>query len=312
MQFPKLLFAGLLLVAAFAGCSSSPVVPQSAQAPFSATDVTFASGDSRVGSYISSWKGFRTSSYWIEGPTGLILIDTQFLPSAAEEFLNLAEKWTGKKAVLAIVLHPNPDKFNGTAVFQKRGVRVVTSEQVLAKIPEVHQLRTKWFYDDFKPDYPIAEPRPESFGSHTADLTAGGITVKAHVLGAGCSDAHVVVEYEGHFFVGDLITQGFHSWLELGLLDEWLKRLAEIRTFQLKWVHTGRGGSGDADLIDRQEEYLKTVLQVVRKRRPRMENRSRMKWPMKSLVKCRNGTPVTNSRDLSIMGLGLSWKNVAK
>lgn len=37
-------------------------------------------GDPRVGTYISSTWGFSTASYWIEGPTGLVLIDTQFLP----------------------------------------------------------------------------------------------------------------------------------------------------------------------------------------------------------------------------------------
>src|ERR1700676_1800996 len=95
------------------------------------TEITLSPGDGRVGTYVSSWLGFRTSSYWIEGPTGLIVIDTQFLPSAAEQMVDLAEKVTGKKAELAIILHSNPDKFNGTSVFQKRGIKVVTSAQVL-------------------------------------------------------------------------------------------------------------------------------------------------------------------------------------
>ncbi|HLL53067.1 MAG TPA: hypothetical protein VK447_05935, partial [Myxococcaceae bacterium] len=88
--------------------------------------------DPRVGTYVSSSWGFNTSSYWIEGPEGLILIDTQFLLSAADEFVTWAEKVTGKKAVLAIVLHANPDKFNGTSVLRKRGIKVVTSAQVRA------------------------------------------------------------------------------------------------------------------------------------------------------------------------------------
>lgn len=232
-------------------------------------EVTLTHGDARIGSYVSSWDGFRTSSYWIEGPTGLILIDTQFLPSAANEFVDWAERATGKKAVLAIVLHPNPDKFNGTETLQKRGIRVVTSAQVLANIPGVHRLRTEWFYDRFKPDYPVAVPKPESFGATTTALTAGGITVKAHVMNAGCSLAHVVVEYDGHVFVGDLITQGFHSWLELGLLREWLDRLDQIAALKPAHVHTGRGGSGEDDLIDRERQYLKTVIAIVTKYHPR-------------------------------------------
>jgi glyoxylase-like metal-dependent hydrolase (beta-lactamase superfamily II) len=250
------------------GCASAPVGPSpgnSAAKP----EVTLTHGDGRIGSYVSSWDGFHTSSYWIEGPTGLILIDTQFLLSAANEFVDWAERTTGKKAVLAIVLHPNPDKFNGTAVLQRRGIKVVTSAQILASIPGVHRLRTEWFYDRFKPDYPAEEPRPESFGDRTTKLSAGGITVTAHVLGAGCSLGHVVVEYDHHVFVGDLITQGFHSWLELGLLEEWLHRLDEIAAFHPFYVHTGRGGSGADDLIEREKEYLQTVIKIVRSHHPK-------------------------------------------
>jgi glyoxylase-like metal-dependent hydrolase (beta-lactamase superfamily II) len=252
-------------LAAF-GCASP--APSSPAPVARKTEITVSVGDPRIGTYVSSWNGFRTSSYWIEGPTGLILIDTQFLLSAAEEFVDSAERITGKKAVLAIVLHPNPDKFNGTAIFQKRGIRVVTSQQVLARIPAVHKLRTGWFYERFKPDYPSEEPRPESFGDRTTELSAGGVTVKAHVLGAGCSEAHVVVEFERNVFVGDLVTIGFHSWLELGLLDEWLARLDEIEAMEPKFVRTGRGGTGESDALTREREYLETVVKLVRARGP--------------------------------------------
>src|SRR5579884_751926 len=76
----------------------------------------YAYADARVGRYVSSNWGFSTNSYWIEGPEGLVVVDTQFLPSAAAEMVSWAEQATGKKVVLAVVLHPNPDKFNGTEV----------------------------------------------------------------------------------------------------------------------------------------------------------------------------------------------------
>lgn len=270
----------LVLPLLLSACSSAPRASGPASTPVAGTgtaavrniETTVSVGDARIGSYVSGWRGFRTSSYWIEGPTGLILIDTQFLPSAAEEFVNEAERVTGKKAKLAIVLHPNPDKFNGTAVFQKRGIRVVTSAQVLAKIPAVHELRTEWFYERYKPDYPVEQPKPESFGDHTTELSAGGITVKAHVMGAGCSDAHVVVEFDRNVFVGDLVTIGFHSWLELGQLPEWVKRIDEIAALKPKYVRTGRGGSGAEDTLAREKEYLQTVQKVVRDHKLRHRN----------------------------------------
>jgi glyoxylase-like metal-dependent hydrolase (beta-lactamase superfamily II) len=247
------------------GCASAPRgLPKDAS-------ITLAHDEQgRIGTYVSSSWGFSTSSYWIEGPEGLILIDTQFLPSAAEELVDWAEAATGKKAKLAIVLHANPDKFNGTAALQKRGIKVVTSEQVRALIPSVHEKRLRAFYDRYQPDYPRDPPVPESFGASTTTISAAGISVRAFVTGAGCSEAHVVVEHEGHVFAGDLIASGSHSWLEIGKTDSWLERLAEIRAMKPDFVHPGRGPSGDARLIDAQESYLKSVIAMVSAERPKM------------------------------------------
>lgn len=224
--------------------------------------------DSRIGVYTSIPWGFRTATYWIEGPEGLVLIDTQFLLSAAKEAIEKAEAITGKKVVLAIVLHPNPDKFNGTEVFQARGIRVVTSAQVLAQIPSVHAGRKASFYDRYKPDYPSDQAKPESFGDSDQELSGGGIKVKAHVLGAGCSATHVVVEYEGHVFVGDLVGNGTHAWLEIGEVEEWQKRLSEISAMKPRFVHPGRGASGGVELVEWEKTYLQRVLDEVAQEKP--------------------------------------------
>jgi glyoxylase-like metal-dependent hydrolase (beta-lactamase superfamily II) len=232
-------------------------------------EITVSEGNGWLGTYVSSWKSFRTNSYWIEGPEGLVLIDVQFLPSAALKAVELAESLTGKKVVAAIVLHANPDKFNGAAVLQQRGVKVLTSDQVRALIPEVHALRHGWFYDSFKPDYPDDPPTLDSFGAATTELDLAGLKLKAHVLGAGCSEAHVVIEYEQHVFVGDLVAGMGHAWLELGLVDEWLARLSEIHALAPRYVHPGRGPSGGADLLGTQRAYLEKVIALVREEDPR-------------------------------------------
>jgi glyoxylase-like metal-dependent hydrolase (beta-lactamase superfamily II) len=224
-----------------------------------------------VGTYVSKPWGFSTSSYWLEGPEGLILIDTQFLPSAAVEFVEWAEAVTGKKAQLAIVLHANPDKFNGTDVLRQRGIRVVTSEQVRALIPAVHEKRTRAFFERYKPDYPATLPLPDSFGAATTELSAGGLTVKAHVLGGGASGAHVVVQFEDHLFAGDLVTNDGHSWLELGLTDAWLQRVAEMKALNPKFVYPGRGPAGGPGLLDAQQAYLERVIAEVAAEKPQGE-----------------------------------------
>jgi glyoxylase-like metal-dependent hydrolase (beta-lactamase superfamily II) len=224
--------------------------------------------DPRVGQYVSTGWGFATSSFWIEGKDALVLIDTQFLPSAAVEAITAAERTTGKKVVAAIVLHANPDKFNGTATLQARGVKVLTSQQVLDLIPEIFKVRTEAFGERYRPDWPTETPRPDSFGSATTELQLAGETLKVHVLGPGCSEAHVVVEWEGHVFVGDLVANKSHSWLEIGRTDEWLKRLDEVAALQPRFVHPGRGRSGGADLLAAEREYLQTVIDLVAAEKP--------------------------------------------
>lgn len=224
--------------------------------------------DSRIGVYTSIPWGFQTGSYWIEGPDGLVFIDTQFLLSAAKDSLDKAEAITGKKTKLAIVLHPNPDKFNGTALFQSRGIRVVTSAQVLAAIPAVHAQRKQSFYDRYKPDYPADEPKPESFGETTQELSAAGIKIKLHVLGRGCSAAHVVVEYDGNVFVGDLVGNGTHAWVEIGEIEEWQNRLSEISAVKPKYVHPGRGATGGPEILEWQAGYFRRLLEEIATEKP--------------------------------------------
>lgn len=269
MKRALVLLASMGAAAACGGASEKPsATPTKAAAP--AKEEGKVTNENGIGTYVSIPWGFSTSSYWLEGPEGLVAIDTQFLPSATEEMIAKAEAMTKKKFVLAIVLHANPDKFNGTATFQKRGVKVVTSQQVKAVLPGIHEKRVRAFYDRYKPDYPRDLPQPEVFGDKTTDLVAGGVKLRLHVMGPGCSEAHVVVERvdDKALFVGDLVANKNHSWLEIGKTDEWLKRIDEMRRLSPSKIHPGRGAAGPASLLDDEEAYLKKVIAIVGAEKP--------------------------------------------
>lgn len=221
-----------------------------------------------VGTFTSIPWGFDTNTFWIEGESGVVAIDTQFLPSEAERAIDVIERETGKRIVLAIVLHPNPDKFNGADVFRARGARVVTSEQVLAQIPAVAEKRRRAFLSRYAPDYPDRDPTLEAFGSTTTTIREAGLELRLHVLGRGCSEAHVVAEWNGHVFGGDLIVSKTHAWLELGYVREWLARIDEIERLAPRRVHPGRGPSGGPELLAETRAYLARVLELVEAARP--------------------------------------------
>lgn len=222
----------------------------------------------KVGAYTSPVKTFSTASYWLEGNDGLLMIDTQFLPKEGVQAVEQAERESGKKVKTAIVLHPNPDKFNGTEVFQKRGIQVLTSDAVLAAIPAVHVIRTGWFAEEYKPDYPANAAKPTPLGNATLTQTLAGVPVTLHALGPGCSAAHVVVQVGDAVFVGDLINPENHAWLELGVIDAWLDRLEEIRKMKPTRVFPGRGKPGGVELIESQATYLRFVQKTVRDAQP--------------------------------------------
>ncbi len=221
-----------------------------------------------IGSYTSPPRTFSTVTYWIAGPQAAVLVDTQFLPKEGLEALREAERASGMKVSHALVLHPNPDKFNGTGALQAAGVRVMTSAQVADQIPAVHRIRHGWFADEYKPDYPEEPARPSAFGDRTQEVDWSGRRIRLHVLGPGSSAAHVVAQVNDAVFVGDLVNPDNHAWLELGRIDEWLLRLDEIRAMKPARIYPGRGKPGGPELIERQAEYLRFVQDLVRAERP--------------------------------------------
>lgn len=266
--------------------------------------------DPRVFQYISSPWGFSTSTFFISGPEGLVMVDTQFLPSACREAVDLAEQTTGKKVRLAVVLHPNPDKFNGTGWLRRRGVPVITSEAVRKLIPGVHKLRVAWFFDRYQPDYPRRLTLPESFGSATKGLQAAGLKLKLHVLGPGCSEAHVVVEWEGNLFTGDLVANGAHSWLEIGRTDAWLQRLEELAALHPKAVHPGRGPSGGPELLEKETTYLRKVMALVAEEKPNGEPSDEVTERIKGKVMA--AYPGYTFDYFLTLGLPAEWRRQAK
>jgi glyoxylase-like metal-dependent hydrolase (beta-lactamase superfamily II) len=234
---------------------------------------TYAQTKLKVGRFTSEKRAYSTNNFWVEGSEACVMFDTQFLPSDALKSATEAQKATGKPVKTAIVLHPNPDKFNGTAGLQSRGVSVLTSAQVAAAIPAVHNIRLGWFYKDYQPDYPKDAAVPSVFGSSTQTLKAHGLEVTLHVLGgAGCSSAHVCAQVGDALFVGDLLANRGHAWLELALFDEWQMRLGEVQrlaqTGGVQRIFVGRGEPGGVELITQMQAYLKTVKQIVLAEKP--------------------------------------------
>ncbi|EDM77004.1 beta lactamase precursor [Plesiocystis pacifica SIR-1] len=273
-SMPALRPALLAFVLVLGACASSQGVESLATPESRALEGRFTWLDDaprsgvRVGRYTSKPWGFRTNSFVIAGPEGSYLVDAQFLPSAAAELLEIVEAEGAGPVRGAFVLHPNPDKFNGTAVLQAAGVEVWTSEAVGAEIPEVFEARTAAFGPRYAPDWPSQTPAPAPIEAG-ARFELGDAQLELHELGPGCGAAHLVLSLERgdergrELFVGDLAAEGTHLWLELGHLDAWRTRLAELEAMAPARVHPGRGDSGTVALLRANDAYLAEVRERV-------------------------------------------------
>jgi glyoxylase-like metal-dependent hydrolase (beta-lactamase superfamily II) len=263
-----------------------------------------------IGTYTSPQKTFSTASYWIEGIDGVVMIDTQFLPKEGLLAAQAAEKATGKKVVAAIVMHPNPDKFNGTAAYQARDIKVLASRQTIDLIPAVHDIRLGWFFDEYSPDYPKLAAKPTEFGDKTTELNLAGISIKLHVLGKGASGAHVVVQYKSSIFVGDLINPTNHAWLELGYVSDWLIRLNELKLLGADKIYPGRGLAGGAELITNQAAYLSNVRAWVRAEKQNSNAKELGFYTkLKLQTKIEDAYPQLGYKLFMRDGLAAVWKN---
>lgn len=247
-----ILSLGLLL-----SCSDKP--PETAS-----RKITYHN-DYQIGRYTATEQGLYTNSFWIEGPDGVILIGTQLLPSDARQAVKIAESVTGKKVVMAIVLHASPDQFNGTGVLQKQGIRVVSAKTVVDEMAKMVDADGKSGQGEAPTSQPETTALPEALWDQTKEFDAAGLHMKAYVIRAGVSGAHLLIELDDHLFVGDLVSNGYHAMLQAGMSREWLERLEEIRRYtRHRVIHPGRGYAMNGNtLLNQQEDYLRYVQQAV-------------------------------------------------
>jgi glyoxylase-like metal-dependent hydrolase (beta-lactamase superfamily II) len=169
---------------------------------------------------------------------------------------------------MALVLAPVPEQFNGTAVLQKRGVKIYTSQQIAVAIPAAHAAGLRRLAAQFGRDYPAAEPKPASFGDNERQMLIGGVQFKVRPMGPGSASAHLVVEYDGQLFAGDLLSGPVHAVLTGGSLDAWFQRLRELRALKPRKVFPASGEPGGLALMSNQMIYIKQVMDFVAEENP--------------------------------------------
>ena len=205
--------------------------------------------------------------------------DSQFTPEQAKALIADIKKQTSSPITRIVVTHPNPDKFNGLAVFHQAGVESIASASTAAAIPGVDAYKryfwvkmAKAFTDE---TYPKVEPIKTTFkGKQVIKLKSGETISLIELPKPGISSTQTVVRIDksGDLIVGDLVHTRHHAWLEGGIVDGkptpdlagWKADLKALPTLGQGKVYGGRGDFVPVkEAVAQQVAYLEKAEQIV-------------------------------------------------
>jgi glyoxylase-like metal-dependent hydrolase (beta-lactamase superfamily II) len=123
------------------------------------------------------------NSYWLTSSSGIVVIDAQRTPAAAEKLVQQI-KVTGKPVLAIIISHPHPDHARGLAVLS----RAFPNAPIYSSQATRDSLSADAFH--YFPDH---VPVPARIIRPDQDLVIGNITFKPDEIGPGEAEAMTVL-----------------------------------------------------------------------------------------------------------------------
>lgn len=229
--------------------------------------------------FTSDEHGFKTHSVFYDDGEEVIVVDAQFLPSIADQLIDTIRDKTDSPITKVIVTHPNPDKFNGLGRFKELGAEIISSQATADDLPMVHAYKRNFWVNVAgainAEDYPELTKIDVTYSNKKVLTTKTGEHITLIQLpGDAMSSDHTVVLFNDKdaLFVGDLIHNGTHAWLEGPLhngvpqpnISAWIKTLEQLRDIDAHKVLGGRGDWGDLDnSVEEQIIYLQRVDDII-------------------------------------------------
>lgn len=264
-----LLISGLLASSCASSCATAQPVSPAPQG--------------RIYTFQSDASGFNTQTHFFDDGREVVAFDAQFTPELARKAIAYLRTQTPHPIRTLVILHPNPDKFNGLSAFQEIGAQVIASRRTVEAMPGVHAYK-KYFFVHMAhmftdENYPPLGKVDRVFDEKLEIRTANGQLIELTELGTpGVSSNQTVAEIPTlpAVLVGDLIHSHVHAWLEGGIVDGKAKPELASWISQLKWlrnrgkaipgarVFAGRGESSELETaVNEQIAYLRTAEQIV-------------------------------------------------
>lgn len=260
LQLPPLALLALLTIAPLAAEPSAPA----AKVP---------------GVFTSDATGFDTHTYFYDTGKEVVVFDAQFTEPLARKAIEAIRAKTTNPIRYVVVLHPNPDKFNGVGPFRAAGAKIVASKSTASAIPGVHAYKKHYFVNIAKmfaeADYPPEAKVDITFEKELSLPLARNKVVLRELAHTGVSTTQTVAYIPAlkALLVGDLVHHAAHAWLEGGIVDgqprpdlaSWKLALGELMAYPHAVVYGGRGTPADVGhAVCEQGLYLDGMKAVVK------------------------------------------------
>ena len=222
----------------------------------------------KIHTYAASPEKFFVNAFIVESATGLVLIDTQFLLSSAQE-LAARIAAIGKPLEAIIITHPHPDHFNGLPVildtFGK--VPVFANRPTIAGIVATQAAKRAAWTPVYGSDYPPTGAMPDHELGPDETVTLAGLAFRVIDLGPGESSDITVIHIPAAdaLIASDLVYSRCHPWLAEHRTPEWLSQIDRVlREFDgVQTIFAGHGPSGGPELLTQQRDYIESFRAAV-------------------------------------------------
>jgi glyoxylase-like metal-dependent hydrolase (beta-lactamase superfamily II) len=197
---------------------------------------------------------------------GVVVIDSQINPRAAEAMLRAIRKLTIRPILYLINTHAHGDHtFANHVIRPTRGIVAHARTKAILASRGREMLKDYSRFVGAEAAKGAAVTLPTITFTDQMTLPIGDRTIVVRYLGIGhtVGDAIVWLPDERVVFTGDLVYVNRLPWLGEGETREWLKALGRLKALPFEQVVPGHGPVGDRHSVERFERYLSTLRRIV-------------------------------------------------